>query len=152
MLLWYNTLLWPQIPSKFKFGCERFLFLITISLWLCGVLVAACRLSLVATSSSYSLDAALVFLTAVASLVVEPGFYSTGSTVMTCGLRCSSHVGSSHTRDQPVSPALAGGFLTTGPPAKSCELSLDGNFSPDPGPNSILCLVLLFISLWSPLV
>ena len=92
MLLWYNTLLWPQIPSKFQFGCERFLFLIIIYLWLCGFLVAACRFSLVATSSSYSLVATLVFLTAVASLVA-PGFCSTGSTVMTCGLRCSSACG-----------------------------------------------------------
>ena len=33
---------------------------------------------------------------------------------------CTWRVGSSPARDQPVSPALAGWFLTTGPPGKSC--------------------------------
>ena len=35
------------------------------------------------------------------------------------GLVAQRHVESSRTRDQTVSPALAGGFLTGGPPGKS---------------------------------
>ena len=44
------------------------------------------------------------------------------------GLVAPWHVGSSGTGIEPVSPALAGGFLTTGPPGKS---NTDVNFPPD---------------------
>ena len=46
------------------------------------------------------------------------------------GLVVPRHVGSSRTRARTVSPALAGGFLTTAPPGKSvtgvsnCKFSL----------------------------
>ena len=39
------------------------------------------------------------------------------------GLVAQRHVESSRTRDQTVSPALAGGFLTTRPPGKSSYVS-----------------------------
>ena len=47
---------------------------------------------------------------------VAPGLQSPGSIDVVHGLHCSTamNVGSSWIRDQPVSPALAGGFFTTG--------------------------------------
>ena len=72
-------------------------------------------------------------LIAVASLVVARGLSSCGSRALECRLS------SCGARDQllcsmwdlpgpglePVSPALAGGFLTTAPPGKSLDLILD---------------------------
>ena len=37
------------------------------------------------------------------------------------GFAAPGHVGSSRTRDQSMSPALAGSFYTTGPPEKSLD-------------------------------
>ena len=56
-------------------------------------------------------------LIAVASLVSEHGLQSTGSVVVAHGLSCSAAFGIFPDLGiKPVSPALAGRFLTTGPP------------------------------------
>ena len=64
-------------------------------------------------------------LIAVASLVVEHGLQGTqASVVVATSLVAPWHVGSSGTSDQSVSPALAGEFLTTGPPVLSLSVCL----------------------------
>ena len=75
------------------------------------VFIAAHRLSLVAVSTV----AARGLLIAVASLVVEHGLWSAGSVVVVHGHLPRPGL-------EPVSPALAGGFLTTAPPGKPCTL------------------------------
>ena len=82
-------------------------------------------------------DAIHRHLTAVASLIVEQGpqgtqaqwFSSCKSWVLRAqaqrlctGLIALRHVGSSWTRDHTVSPTLASGFSTTGPPGKSDQV------------------------------
>ena len=52
------------------------------------------------------------------SVVAAPGLQSSGSVVVVHGFSCSACVGSSGTRKDPVSPALAGGFFTTEPPGQ----------------------------------
>ena len=47
------------------------------------------------------------------------GFSSREAQALERRLSCLRHVRSSQTRIKPVSPALAGGFLTTGAPGKS---------------------------------
>ena len=95
------------------------------SLWwaLPWVLVATGRLSLVAASGGSPLVTVHRLLTAVASVVAErgllgmPGFSGCGTQAeLPCGMGdlCGP-------RMEPMSPALAGGFLTTGPPGKSRE-------------------------------
>ena len=54
----------------------------------------------------------------VGLVVAVPGLQSTGSVVVEHGLRCFAHVGSSWTGRDSMSPARAGGFLVTEPPAK----------------------------------
>ena len=76
----------------------KFLF---IHFWLHWVIVAECRFSLVAASRSFSLVAVCGLLTAVASLVSEPGLQGTqAQQLRRVGLVAWQHVGSSHTRDQ----------------------------------------------------
>ena len=53
----------------------------------------------------------------VGSVAAAPGLESTGSVVVACAY-CSVHVGSSWTRHQTMSPALAGGFFTAELPGK----------------------------------
>ena len=52
-------------------------------------------------------------LTAIASLVAERGLQSSGSVVVSHGLSSPRYVGSSGPGIKPVSPTLAGEFLTT---------------------------------------
>ena len=68
------------------------------------------------------------FLIAVASLTVERGLYSTWASVLaaqglsSCGVWAELPCGMRDlpgSRIEPMSPALVGGFLTTGPPEKS---------------------------------
>ena len=54
----------------------------------------------------------------VGSVVAVPGLYSTGSIVVVHGLSCFKGCGI-----EPVSPALAGRFLTTEPPGKPMTIS-----------------------------
>ena len=53
------------------------------------------------------------------SVLVALELWSVGSRVLCMGLVAPQPVGSSQTRIKPMSPALAGGFLTTGPPGMS---------------------------------
>ena len=87
------------------------------------VFVAVVGLSEVARSGGLLLVVVRGLLIAVASLVAAHGLGSTGSLVVVLGL-----VALHSTWDlprpgiKPVSPALAGRFLTTGPPGKSLQL------------------------------
>ena len=58
-------------------------------------------------------------LIVVASLAGERRPESAGSAVVVQSLVALPHVGSSQIGIEPVSPELAGGFLTTGPPGRS---------------------------------
>ena len=82
------------------------------------VFAAAHRLSLVAVSRDYSPFAVSGLLVAVASLVGKHG-------LSTCGVGAwllHSMWNLPGPGIQPMFPALAGGFLTTGPQAKSQQL------------------------------
>ena len=94
-----------------------------IYFWLCWVSVALCRLSLVAANGGFSLWS--TGLGVRASVVVACGLSSCGSWALGC--RLSSGTRAQLLRDmwdlpgpglEPMSPALAGGFLTTAPPGK----------------------------------
>ena len=66
----------------------------------------------------------------VRSFVAARGLQSTGSVVVARGLSCSAACGILVPRPgiEPVSPALQGRFLTTGPPGKPpCQLTIDGS-------------------------
>ena len=76
-------------------------------LWLRWVLVAVCGPSPVTASRGFSFQWLLLLWSAGSRL---PRFSSAAH-----GLSCSGLLGSSQTRDQPMSPALAGGFFTTEP-------------------------------------
>ena len=52
------------------------------------------------------------------SVVAVPGLQSSSSVVVVHGFSCSACVGSSGTRKDPVSPALAGVFFPTKLPGK----------------------------------
>jgi len=99
-----------------------------ICLWLLRVLVAVRRPSLVAVSGGYSL-VVLGLLIAVASLSAWT------SVVVVHGLSCPMACGIFPTRDWTMSSALAGGFLTTGPPGKSRYSVFGGH--------NLLCLYFL---------
>ena len=112
---------WKYSLSSSLFFFFKYIFLF-IYFWLRWVFVAACRLSLVAASRGYSSLWCMGF--SLRSLLLLP---STGSRAQTqklwrTGLVAPRHVGSSPIRAKPVSPALAGGFLTTAPPEKSLPL------------------------------
>ena len=70
------------------------------------------RLSLVVASKGYSVVAVHKLLIVLASLVVAHGLWCTS-------LAALHHMKSFRSGIKPVSSALAGGFLTTGPPGKS---------------------------------
>ena len=87
-----------------------------IYFWLCWVLVAACRLSLVVASGGYSLVAVFGPLSAVASLVIELGLWVQGLqwVWLSCGsgLAALRLVGSSWTRDRTHVPCIGRWILT----------------------------------------
>ena len=101
-----------------------------LNFWLCWVFVAACGLSLVAVSRGYSLLAArgLSYCSGFSCYRAQAlecvGFCSCSSQALECGLSsCGARASLPQGMwDLPglgmemVSPALAGGFLTTGPP------------------------------------
>ena len=80
-----------------------------------------CRLSLVAVSW-VTLVSVQGLLSEVASLLAERRVNSMGSVVAVHRLSCPKACGILVPRPgiEPMSPALAGEFLTTGPPGKSC--------------------------------
>ena len=100
--------------------CYRFLFFsqrLCFCLWC--IFFAACSPALVVVGRGYSLAAVHRLLTVVASLVVEHGRQGLGSVAMAHGPSCHSMWNLTGPRMEPVSPALAGRFLTTGTPGKS---------------------------------
>ena len=107
------------------------LFILFIYFWLCWVFVAARGLSLVVASGGYSLLRCEGFSLRWLLLLRSTGSRCAGFN--SCGLRALEHRLSScgaqtellrHMWDlpgpglEPVSPALAGGFLTTAPPGR----------------------------------
>ena len=91
-----------------------------IYFWLHWVFFVVHRLSLVVVSRAYSLTVMLGLLIAVASLVVEHRLYSMrGLVVVVHGAQRPLSMGNLPRPGEPVSPALAGRLLTTGPPGKS---------------------------------
>ena len=126
-----------------------------IYFWLCWVFAAAHRLSLVVVSRSYSSLRCTGFSLWWLLLLWITGSRRVGSVVVARGLSSCSlqapeqRLSSCGTRTQllhgmwdlpgpglkPVSPALAGGFLTTAPPGKplcKCFIMNDGKSSPKP--------------------
>ena len=115
------------------------LFILFVYYWLHQVSVAARGLSLVVTSGEYSSLWCVGFSLWWLLFVVEHGFQahglqylwhtgsvlvarrvqSTGSAVVAHGLSCSTHAGSSQTRDQTRVPCIGRRILTTVPPGKS---------------------------------
>ena len=80
-----------------------------------------CRLSLVAATKGYSLVAVFRLPIAVASLVPGHGLQRPGSAVVAHGVSCplACETVTDQGLNLNVSPALVGGFLTTGLPGKS---------------------------------
>ena len=132
-----------QIFGKFFLDeCVVFFFLNNIYFWLHWVFAAACGLSLVAASRGYSSLQCTGFSLRWLLLLWSTGFRHAGFS--SCGLWALEHRLSScgaqaqllcGTWDlpgpglEPVSPALAGGFLTTAPPGKSRMCSFDNRVS-----------------------
>ena len=102
-------------------------WLIDLILGLCWIFTAALGFSLAMTSDGYCLVWCLGFsrcrlqtLGMRASVVVAHGLISCGSQTLEHGLSCSPACGTFlEQRTEPISPALASGFLTIGPPGKS---------------------------------
>ena len=98
--------------------------------WMRWVFVAACGFSLVVADRGYSTAEVhrLLLLQSLSPRTCRlQELWQAGSIVVAHGLHYSvtrQHVGSSQTRIEPVSPALAGRFLNTGPPGKSQGLRL----------------------------
>ena len=115
--------------KKFFFGCIRYLF---FSFWLRLVFVATLGLSLVAASGGYSSLQCMGFSLRWLLLLQSTGCRHAGSVVVACRLS-SCGAWASLLRGmwdppgpglEPVSPALAGGFLTTVPPGKPLNIFL----------------------------
>ena len=97
-----------------------FPFLPSFLSWLHWVFVAVSRLSLVAVSGGYSLLQCAGF--SLRWLLLSWSMGSRCSTFSSCGTRAQLLRGMWDLPGpglEPVSPALAGGFLTTAPPGKS---------------------------------
>ena len=87
------------------------------------------RLSLVEVSGGYSLFWRTVFSLQRLLLLQSSGCRHAGSRLQAQKLWCTGlvtpqHVGSTLTGIKPMSPVLAGGFLTTGPPGKLYQLKV----------------------------
>ena len=128
----WNELEIFQIEPFFLFYLLLLLFNLFIYFWLRWVFVAARRPSLVAVGSGYSLLRCAGFSLRWLLLLQSPGsrrmgFSSCGSwapecRLSSCGARASLLRGMWDLPGpllEPVSPALAGGFLITAPPGKS---------------------------------
>ena len=115
------------------FQCSKKFFYINLFIYLAVWGLCCCARAFSSCSERGLLFVAVRgLLIAVASLVAEHGLqvrglqqlWLVGSRVQAQQLRCTGldapqPVGSSRTRAQPVSPAMAGGLLTTEPPGKS---------------------------------
>ena len=91
--------------------------MLVIDLGLFWDFFAVCSSSLVATSKGYSLS--MVLQGTQASVVWLVGSGVQAQQWQWMGLIALRHVESLQTRDRSHSPALAGRFVTTGPPGKS---------------------------------
>ena len=88
-------------------------FFFNLNLFL-GVLGLRCYVQTLSSCTEQRLVAVHMLLTAVASLVAEQSFYSMGTVVVVeCGIFPDQGA------NEPVSPALGDGFLSTVPPVKS---------------------------------
>ena len=124
-------LTWDRQSSSFFFLIHLFIYLF-IYFWLHWVFVAACGLSLVVASGGYSSLRCTGFLLRWLLLLQSTGsrrtgFSSCSSRALGCRLRsCGAKAyllcgmwGLPRPGLEPVSPALAGRFLTAAPPGKS---------------------------------
>ena len=119
-----------------------FCFFVVVVFWLCWVFIAACRFSLIVATEGYSLLRCAGFSLQWLLLLRSTGSRRWASVVVahglsSCGLQalerrlssCGTWAWLLHGMwdlpgpgIEPMSPALAGGFLTTGPPGKSQHL------------------------------
>ena len=128
-----------DVSMSYNWYCYllNILFYFIFYFWLCWVFVAVHGLSLVASSGGCSLfrcaGFSLWWLLLLQSTDSRPaGFSSCGSQALehrcsSCGARAYLLCGMWDLPGpglKPVSPALAGGFLTTAPPGKPVLLSL----------------------------
>ena len=137
----YNISL--QLILFYFYFFKKFIYLIfKIYFWLCWVFVAVRGLSLAVASRGYSSLHCAGFSLQWLLLLQSTGSRRTGSVVVACGLSscglpalerrlssCGSRAQLLHSMwdlprpgIEPVSPALAGRFLTTAPPGKPCSL------------------------------
>ena len=105
-----------------SFKMQKYVYYLFVYPHLAVLGLAAPRLSLVAVSRGCSLGWLRGLLIAVASLAVAPRLQSAGSVVVVHGLSCSTWY-LPGPGIKPMSPVLAGRFLTTGPPGKSQDKS-----------------------------
>ena len=132
--LHHRVVVWIKYATSFYFF-HYYLKYLFIYFWLCWVFVPALRLSLVAVSGGYSSLRCMGFSLQWPLLLQSTGSRCAGFS--SCGSRAVEHqLSSCGTRAQllcgmwdhpgpglePVSSALAGGFLTTAPPGKSTLL------------------------------
>ena len=105
----FNTksLIWARVVFFFFFKIY----------WLCWIFAAASRLSLVGVNGSYSLVAVLRLLIVGASLM-EHRLESMRVSVVVVSRLATCRIIVLKAGVQPVSPQLAGKFLTTGSPGK----------------------------------
>ena len=90
-----------------------------ISIWLHWIFIAARQLSLVIVGGGYCSLPGMGFSFQWLFLLWSTGYRARGPQwSWHTGLLVPRHVGSSQTRTEPVSSALAGRFLTPGPPGK----------------------------------
>ena len=99
------------------YGQEFFFFFFFKIYWLCWIFAAASRLSLVGVNGSYSLVAVLRLLIVGASLM-EHRLESMRVSVVVVSRLATCRIIVLKAGVQPVSPQLAGKFLTTGSPGK----------------------------------
>ena len=112
-------------PAVFPFYFILFFKNKVIYFWLHWVFVAVCRLSLVVASGGYSTLRGAGFSLRWLLLLRSMGSRHVGFS--SCGTRAQLLHGMWNLPGpglEPVSPAMAGGFLTTAPPGKPCILIL----------------------------
>ena len=125
--------MWPVSPLVLFCFVTVFLFILFVYyFWLHWVFVTACGLSLVVASGSYPSLRCVGFSLWWLLLLWSTGFRCVGfrscgmwaQQLWCMGLVAPWLVGSSRTRLEPISPALASGFSTTAPPGKPALLVL----------------------------
>ena len=140
-----NGGIWAESTIWDFFYIYKFIYFLFIYFWLYWVFVAARRLSLAAASGGYSLlqcvGFSLRWLLLWSTGSRHGGFSSCAHGLSSCGLRAlecklsSCGARASLLRSmwdlarpglKPMSPALAGGFLTTVPQGKSYHLGFNG--------------------------